>query len=245
MQDIQISKNYSQVSNIYDHIMRKVRYDYWADYIYLLTSNYVDENADVLELAAGNCKLAKFLSAYYQSYVAADLSITMLNKQSSSTFLKVCCDMIHPPFKSKFDLVLSTFDSVNYLLTKKELLTFFSEIKKLLSDKGIFTFDVSLEKNSYKHIKDPVRTGTYRGIQYRQESIYDTEKHIHKNIFYITNLAGKTFEEIHTQRIFPFETYFELANSARLDVLQCFDAFTFDDGKPTSSRVQFVMARRK
>ena len=64
MHKIPIGDNYFHVSNIYDHIMRKVRYDYWADYIYAVSSNYIDENAKVLELGSGSCKLARFLSAY-------------------------------------------------------------------------------------------------------------------------------------------------------------------------------------
>ena len=54
-------KIYRSLPLIYNHLMRKIRYDYWADYIFRLTSKYITKNASVLELAAGNCRLADYL----------------------------------------------------------------------------------------------------------------------------------------------------------------------------------------
>ena len=147
------------------------------------------------------------------------------------------------PFKSKFNLIVSAFDSVNYLTTKNKLSTFFKEINRIIDYGGIFTFDVSLEKNSLKHIKEPVRTGTYKGVKYRQESEYYSEKNLHRNIFYIAYPNGKTFKEIHIQKIYSFETYFDIMESAGLTVKSCYDAFTFKDGNRNSSRVQFIAAK--
>ena len=40
--------------------------------------------------------------------------------------------MISLPFKKKFDFVYATFDSINYLLTQKELQFLFKEIEIFL-----------------------------------------------------------------------------------------------------------------
>lgn len=244
MQKIHSSKNYTDVSNFYDHLMRKVRYDYWADYIYAISSDYVGDKPKVLELASGNCNLARFLSAYYPKLIATDMSHSMLIKKSKTGFKKVCCDMTIIPFSSKFDLIVSAFDSVNYLITEKKLLALFNEVCRILSCDGIFTFDVSLEKNSYRHIKDPVRNGSYKGIKYRQETDYKSKGNIHRNIFYITYPNGKVVEEVHIQKIYPFETYFDLMDSVGLIVKACYDAFTFKDGSANSPRVQFITVKK-
>ena len=235
---------YTEVSKIYNHIMRKVRYDYWADYIYAISNEYVGDEPRVLELGSGNCHLARFISAYYPNLIATDLSHAMLSNNSKANLQKVCCDMTAIPFNTKFDLIFSAFDSVNYLITKIKLVSLFNEVYRTISDNGIFTFDVSLEKNSYRHIKDPIRMGSYKGIQYRQETDFDSIKNIHRNVFYITYPDGNMLKEVHIQKIYSFETYFDLMDSAKLAVKECYDAFTFKDGSAKSSRVQFIVVKK-
>ena len=244
MEKVRKADIYDSVSLIYDHIMRKVRYDYWADYIYSVSSDFIDDDPKVLELASGNCKLARFLSAYYPKLIASDLSFAMLNKNSKTYFQKVCCDMTMIPFKENFDLIVAAFDSVNYLVTKKKLSSLFNEVYRIISHNGIFTFDVSLEKNSYRHIKDPIRKGSHKGIKFKQETSYDSTKNIHQNTFYISYPNGNILKEVHVQKIYSFETYFELLDSAGLAVKECFDAFTFKNGNPNSARVQFIAVKK-
>lgn len=235
---------YKNVAHIYNHLMRKVRYDYWADYIYSITNHLIVSKPKVLELAAGNCRLAESLSAYYPKYIAADISFSMLEQAKRSSLRKICCDMKLIPFNCKFDLIISAFDSINYLITKKDLSALFNEIKRVLADKGVFTFDVSLEANSYKHIRTPTRVGTYKGWKYKQETKYDPSKRIHQNIFSITDLNGKVFNEMHLQKVFSFETYFQLIENAGLEVRECYEAFTYKDGTANSPRVQFILTNK-
>lgn len=244
MDKIYQSLPYNNVAIIYPHIMRKVRYDYWADYIYSITSHFIGSKPRILELASGNCHLANFLSDYYPRYVATDMSVAMLRSDNKFNLKKVCCDMKMIPFKYEFDLIVSAFDSVNYLVTKKDLSSLFKEIVRILSQKGLFTFDVSLEKNSYRHVKDAIRKGTYKGLKYQQETEFDPKTRIHRNLFYITYPDGNTFKEVHIQKIHSFNTYFELMNSAGLVVRECFDAFTYKDGKESSARVQFIAMKK-
>jgi SAM-dependent methyltransferase len=244
MDRIPRSKNYSCVANIYDHIMRKVHYDYWADYIYSISSDRIGSKPRVLELASGNCQLAHYLSAYYPKLCATDISLAMLIRGKKTDTKKVCCDMRMIPFKGKFDLIVSAFDSLNYLLTKKDLTALFREVNRLLSENGLFTFDVSLEKNSYKHIKEPIRKGTYKGIKYTQESDYDSAKKIHRNNFYITFQDGKINKEVHLQKIYSFETYFDLIESVGLIIKECLEAFTFKDANANSPRAQFIVMKK-
>jgi hypothetical protein len=224
--------------------MRKVRYNQWADYIYAISNRHFKSNPSVLELASGNCQLAHFLSSYYPNIIATDLSFPMLTTLNKINLKKVCCDMTLIPFKEQFDLIFSTFDSINYLLTKKDLTALFREVKRLLSDVGLFTFDVSLENNSYKHTKVPVRKGTYKRINYKQKTDYNAKKRIHRNIFIVSYPNGTTYREIHLQKIYPFETYFDLIENVDLLVKECFEAFTFKNGNAKSSRVQFLVIKK-
>jgi hypothetical protein len=52
--------------------------------------------------------------------------------------------------------------------------------------------------------------------------------------------SGEVYTEVHRQKIFTFETYFELLELAGLTVKNCYDAFSFEEGNADSERVQFI-----
>lgn len=225
--------------------MRKIRYDYWADYLYDITSKYVNKKAKTLELGAGNGQLAFFMKKYFNDLIISDLSHFMLSDSRNKKLKQVCCDMVSLPFKIKFDLIYSAFDSVNYLLTKAKMLKLFSEIRKHLTDDGIFTFDVSLERNSIYSCNKPVVKGKVKTITYEQKSVYNKKNRIHKNSFNINLPDGTIVRETHRQRIYLFEDYFKLIEKEGLFVVDCLEAFSFNDGKPDSNRVQFILKKQR
>ena len=195
---------------------------------------------EYLNLAQVTENLQTILQHYYPGIIVTDLSFNMLNQDGFCSQPKVCCDMTRIPFHSGFNLVYSAFDSVNYLTSKKKLLSFFREIKRILAEGGIFTFDVSLERNSLKHIKEPFRKGKYKGMTFIQKSWYCPKSRMHKNTFDI-GYNGMRYLEKHKQKIYPFEEYFRQIEKAGLYVSECFDAFTFRNGNAECERVQFIV----
>jgi ubiquinone/menaquinone biosynthesis C-methylase UbiE len=238
------SRNYEKVSEIYDFIMRNVRYDIWANYVLNLSKDNISENSSVLELGAGNCHLANLLAGSFPHLIAADISQEMLMADKLNLVKKVCCDMSYLPFRGKYDLIYCTFDSINYLTSKKKLLSLFKEIERLISSNGIFTFDASLENNSLKHIRQPLRKGLSKNIEYLHKSEYSKVSRIHKNFFSL-KYKDRTYVEIHKQKIYPFEVYFQLINSTNLYVSHCYKTFTFIEGTPDSDRVQFIVRKEQ
>jgi len=244
MPKAKLNKNYQSLTLIYSHLMRNIRYDYWADYIYDISSKYVNRKAKALELGAGNGRLAFFMKKYFKDLVISDLSHFMLADSKNNKLKRVCCDMVSLPFKVNFDLIYSAFDSVNYLLTTKRMTKLFSEIKNYLTNDGIFTFDVSLERNSIHHFNKPLIEGKVKNITYEHESRYTKKNRIHKNSFKINLPDGTILKETHRQKIYHFEDYFKLFEKEGLFVVDCLDAFSFNDGKPTSNRVQFILKKQ-
>jgi SAM-dependent methyltransferase len=236
------SSVYESVSLIYEELMRDVNYKKWSKYLLDVVRGFLDEKDPyILELGAGNCKIARKISKKYRNIIASDLSLRMLQQGKNVFISKVCCDMTSLPFYNKFDLIYSTFDSVNYLLSKRKLLTLLLEVKKVLSATGIFTFDVSLEKNSLDFEGSYIVEGKINGISFTRKSKYNSSSRIHKNIFIITDEYGNVKKEIHTQKIYKFETYFDIVAKAGMYVVECLDAFTFNNGNQNSERVQFII----
>jgi len=222
--------------------MGDVDYEEWANYIIKIAKRFFKKiNPEVLELSSGNCRLASILSKNYPRILVSDLSYFMLKQNKEENLQKVCCDMTLLPFNKKFDLIISTFDSVNYLLSKRKLLTLFSEIKKVLYPSGIFTFDVSLENNSLDFLESYITEGKCDGYEFKRKSKFQRNIRIHKNIFDFIDQEGNKFREVHKQKIYKFETYFDLIAQSGLYVANCFETFTFKDGNSDSDRVQFIL----
>ena len=234
-------KPYEKLSLVYDHLMKHVNYELWAEYIFKISKPYLSTNPNILDLAGGNAHFAEIFRKYYRNILVTDKSFEMLS-YGESKLQKVCCEMSFIPFKNKFDLIYSTFDSINYLTSKKNVLKVFKEVSRILSENGIFTFDVSLEKNSLKYVRTPTHEGERRNVKYNHLSLYNKKMRIHKNIFEIES-DGNIYKEVHKQKIYPFEVYFDLLEKAKLFVVACYESFTFKMAKASSQRAQFITKR--
>jgi len=234
---------YEKVSTIYDGLMNKLDYKSWSDYILTIAEGNIKRRSSILELGAGNCKIANYLSKRLENYFATDISLSMLKSSKNGNLNKTCCDMTLLPFKNKFNFIFSAFDSINYILKKKSLLNLFKEVNYLLEEDGIFTFDVSLEENSLNFILSKTTEGQHNGNSYRMISRYNNRSKIHFNKFYIWDASGKKHEEMHKERIYDIDNYFKLSEKAGLYTEACYDCFTFKDVSRKSKRAQFVMRK--
>ena len=239
------AKSYSQLAPVYNHMMRFIDYKMWAKYIYDLSKTVSKKKKYAIELACGSGTLTKMLYKKYSFYVASDLSIPMLEQVPSAVKEKVCCNINSIPFKKKFGFAFSTFDSVNYLLTKKSFIKMLNDVADTLLDDGVFTFDVSLEKNSLKHLKYLNRQGIVKGIKYIQRSIYDPKTRVHSNHFEILLANGKKVKEIHKQKIYLFDDYFSMIDKSPFYVHACYNAFSFINANASTERAQFVLRKKK
>jgi ubiquinone/menaquinone biosynthesis C-methylase UbiE len=235
------AKPYQVLPLIYSHLMKRIRYDKWAEYLFAIVKEDCPKKSKVLELAAGDGSFAKYFNKYYPSLIITDISPWMLKNNHIKN--KVCCNMLYLPFKSKFDLIYSNFDSVNYILSAKSLLILFNGVSRLLNDNGIFVFDASLEKNSYVHVEKHNREGHYKGVAYKQSSTFNANTGIHINKFRIKFANGDEYSEIHKEKIYPFNTYFKLLDKTNLYVVDCFEAFTFNPGNKNSNRLLFIVKK--
>ncbi|VAX23441.1 hypothetical protein MNBD_IGNAVI01-289 [hydrothermal vent metagenome] len=236
------SDPYKVVSMIYDHMMHRLSYNEWAKYIIDIKTFYKNDAEKFLEIACGTGKLDKYLEKSFNDIVLLDISKSMLDCIPSSK-KRVCANMTRQPFKSNFDFIYSTFDSINYITDEEEIVKYMGEIRNILSDDGIFTFDASLETNSIKNVKRLNRVNKFRGMEYKQVSKYEKDIRLHMNSFRMKLANGEIIEEVHTQKIYDFEFYFDAAERAGLHVLDCFEAFTFEDANEESERIQFIMKK--
>jgi SAM-dependent methyltransferase len=236
-------KPYEILPLIYPHLMQRIKYDRWASYLHELVKHECPKRSKVLELGAGDGTFAHYFKKYFPHIVISDISHQMMNNKMNS-IPRVCCDMLSIPFKTKFDLIYSNFDSVNYLLSGKLLVRLFNEVALLLNEGGVFTFDISLEKNSYVHVKRNNKEGKFKGVAYKQTSTFNPDTGIHTNKFRIKLANGDEYSEIHREKIYSFSTYFQLIEKTELYVAECYETFSFKPGSKDSDRIQFMLKKR-
>jgi SAM-dependent methyltransferase len=240
-----LEKPYKNISFIYSHLMRSIDYEKWAGYIFELSNQLKRKPENILEIACGTGKIAEILNKKFKNYITCDYSLHMLNQFRSNSISRVCADMTALPFNYEFDFIFSTFDSINYITSRTSLQKFFNEVGKCLSEEGSLTFDVSLEKNSLKYVRYLNRSGKYNGILFNQKSNYNKKNRIHYNYFEITFSDGTMVKEVHKQKIYRFNDYFDLIDKTSLYVSKCYDTFTFKPASSESERVQFVLKRKE
>lgn len=237
-------QNYSYLTLVYPYIMRSIDYIKWADYIYSISKELKKKNLFALELACGNGAIANKLKKKFKYLCISDLSLQMVGSAKKSID-RVCCNMTGLSFKRKFDFVYSTFDSINYLLSGQKIKTLLHEVSLTLQPGGIFTFDVSLENNSKLYQRYLNRKGSVNGITFVQKSKYNESRRIHYNYFEIKLDNGQKVEEIHKQKIFRFEDYFEFIDDSDFYVHKCKNTFTDMDANAHSERAQFILKKRR
>lgn len=225
--------------------MSSVDYKKWADYNYNIIKSYLPNKPFALELAAGDCSHAFYFHKYISNIVVSDLSYSMLSNSKIKFTKTVVADMKNLPFKQGiFDFVISSFDSINYLTSKKKLRQAFREVNRVLKKDGIFEFDVSLELNSRNILELLNRKGIINGIKYEQKSFFLEKSRIHKNILFFFDENGVIYEEIHKQKIYKLVDYFEELASSGFVVLKCLETFTYKNADENrSERATFVVRK--
>lgn len=223
--------------------MNKIDYRLWAKYINTLSKTNIKKNCYLLELSGGTGKLASILYNEFKKYVLCDLSKEMLMQNKTTIIPSVCCSNLSLPFKRKFNLIIMTFDSINYFLTKKQLLHFFSQIFNILENDGIFLFDASMLRNSINSLKKLNRNGIIDGISYIQKSDFNIKTKIHTNKFLIRN-GNKYFKETHKQKIYSVTDFLNIFDRSNLYASNCYEAFSFKKASENSERIQFVVRKK-
>lgn len=225
--------------------MSGINYKFWANYIYRLTQNYcTPRKSSALELAAGNGNLSKYLYKKFGFYLSSDVSFEMLKNFKVKNENIICFNMTAPAVKKHFDVIICSFDSVNYILSKRKLKSFFQNITEILSENGIFIFDVGLIRNSLNHQKFASRNGKVNKIRFERKSIFLNKSRIHKNIFTFYFEDGTSKTETHRQKIYDLNDYFDIIDKSNLYVVECLKEFTFKDCNPNNFRAQFVVKRK-
>lgn len=147
---------------------------------------------------------------------------------------------------NKVDLIVSFFDSLNYLTEKDQLAACFTSAADSLSRDGLFIFDMnSLARirtigNRSIVLEGEDYTCFWQDIVYPENNLWQVKLKIcpdHQDI--------PCFEELHTERGYKINTITSLLKKSGFSAVDIYQAFSFREGRDSSDRLYFVAALNK
>ncbi len=241
-----MTKPYSKLAPFYKSVMEHVDYAKWGRYLERLVRLHCKFPKTLLEVGAGAGLLSRhFAPKSLQSRVSTDISEEMIALADPEfAGLRAVVDAAKLPFTGKFDMVLMTYDAVNYL-SKDKLLAFFKEVARVLSEGGIFVFDAVTEFNSECYFDDVWDVTELENCVINRHSVYDYRKHLQKNEFdfFCKGEDGKyeRFSETHEQFIYAQEFFEKTLKRAGLKLEAVYSEFSLAPVNPETTRMQFVV----
>ncbi len=242
---------YTHLAEIYDDVMDHVDYEKWAHYIDKIARSYNLERSDMLDISCGTGSLCFYLEQLGYNAFGSDSAVLMLRQARRRARQKECrthfwcADMVHMSSRKRFNLIVSLYDSMNYLLHDEEWLSCFKAVANSLSSTGLFIFDISTIKNSLRYFNAFVHQETIRQGKYKRHSYFDVNTKIQTNLFklFFHRIPELIFIEEHRQRIRTLKEILRMINQSPLDVLAYYDDFNFQKGSEDSDRIHFILRK--
>lgn len=247
---------YTKLAEIYDAVMDDVDYDLWADFIDAVIQEHYPRAESILELACGTGSLALSLDELEcYDITGTDKSDEMIRQARRKNDERACnvqfevMDFLNIEMERTFDVVVSTFDSINYLHTPDQIHRFLDESGKVLHSESLLIFDFTTPRNSIQAIQYLNDEEGYAPNNHRffRKSTYDPKRQIHKNEFRIEKLADdqesvlEQFREVHKQRIYTLPQMMDIINQSVYTVVAKYGGFDLTDANNKSLRITMVL----
>jgi len=234
---------YGVLGQAYDHMMRHVDYEGWAEYIETLIA-HVGHGRRILDAGCGTGRLMSALAQRGFSVAGFDRSRSMIRQaRQAAQAQTVVADMTAMPFNPGWDVVLSLYDVMLYL-DLESVQAAAAQAAALLRPGGLFIFDAvteSLVLDYWRRFSERDRVGLW---SYKRSSWYDRPNQLqHTRIRLRHRPSGRVWTEHHRQYIYDLETLASAVELAGLSPVGRFHEMTLSPGSEASGRVHFVFRR--
>lgn len=245
-------QQFDEIAFLYDELMAGVPYRRWIDYISRIAARYDCRPGTVLDLCCGSGNVSLLLAEDGCQVTGVDISPGMIECAKQKAAQQGIYVDFHVRSASefrlnrKFDMVISLFDSLNYILESSELQQAFHRVSAHLEPGGLFIFDMNTELALAMGFFDQSNLGNTLPVHYNWHSTYDRATQIcsvRMDFIYRQDGVDKRVRVTHYQRAYSENEITEMLRTAGLDVLAVFDAYTFQKAGKNSDRVFFVAGK--
>ena len=245
------SLQFNKIAFLYDELMLGVPYRQWLDYIERMLDKFRMEPANVLDLCCGTGTISRLIAKEKDwEVVGVDISSEMIeiarhrSEESGLGITYHVQDAAKLHVGRKFDLVISLFDSLNYITEAPDLQNAFYRVYEHLNPGGLFIFDMNTELALASGLFNQSNLGSHRApVHYKWQSSYNQLAkicRINMDFIYRNNGSDERIEVVHYQRAYDVIEVVEMLVNAHLQVHAVYDAYSFADASSRSDRVFYV-----
>ncbi len=255
--------SYQKFAQVYDRLEADRFSVRMAEYTLKILKRFEVDITDALDLCCGTGTAVKILS---------DTGMVMSGLDRSSEMLKMAKEKLRgrdiplycqalPRFKiqkrtstnrpaaRQFDLVTCFYDSLNYLLSKRELKAAFRAVRQHLRPGGWFVFDMNTPL-ALKTIwgAQPPFSGVKDDVAWIFKSEYfaeNTTANCYVTLFVKSGRSWKRLDEIHTERGYPDKVIKSQLKDVGFKIKGYYKCLTFDKPDSTTSRICGVVQKPK
>lgn len=242
------NRPYTSLARHYRQVMSHVDYASWGAFLQKVLRQQELAPRRMLELGAGNALLSRhFNPPSLTLRISSDLSFEMIaDAQPATAGHRVAADARALPFRGSFDLVLMTYDALNYL-DSRGVGELFRGVRSLLSPQGVFLFDVTTERNSLRYFDDVTDAIQVDAGMLVRRSWYDSDERMQYNRFDLfEQVRGGNYrrtEELHAQHIYSVEELVNMARTEKLRVKASYGNFALQAPGPNADRIHFMLEK--
>ena len=240
-------QSFTHVARWYNALMSGVPYEQWVRYIGDLLADLGAEPESVLDLACGTGRVSRLLARKGYRVVGVDGSPAMIEEARRCTpggEVEYFCQRAEDlSLGRRFDLVVSLFDSLNYITDPHDLARSFRQVAGHLRPAGLLIFDLN---GIYAFEADLFTQESYgrgRPVEYSWKSRYDPGTRICTvdMVFHVKQEGRREeFREVHVQRAYEIEEVNAMLEAAGLEILSVYDAYTKRPAHAKSDRIYWI-----
>ncbi len=245
---------YSRLPEYYDEVMQSVPYGFWIRYVLQLAARYKCQPRSILDLACGTGSLSIRLAQMGYDVEGADLSAGMIaqaRRRAEAAGLDLRLevqDAASLQMGRTYDLVISLYDSLNYITDEQALQACFQAVYHHLNPGGLFIFDMNTAYAFAEGLFDQRGRGHDRVLLYDWRSRYDAQTGICEvdctfRVRPAPELPAEEFQERHIERAYPIADLKAWLEQAGFDRVRAFNSYTKQAPSSRSDRVHFVAAK--
>ncbi len=242
-------RQFDDIAFLYDELMAGVPYRGWVEYLQRILQHYKYAPKTVLDLCCGTGTVSLILAKMGYRVTGVDISAGMVDyarSKAAGQGLDVdfhVQDAAELRLGKRFDLVISLFDSLNYILDASALQNTFYRVYEHLQPGGLFIFDMNTELALAGRFFDQNNLGSGAPVIYEWRSTYDPDTRIctvNMNFIYRRRGEERHVRIVHYQRAYAVEEVTDMLRRAGLDVLAVYNGYTLRRASSQSDRVFFI-----
>ncbi|MHB1001262.1 MAG: class I SAM-dependent DNA methyltransferase [Armatimonadota bacterium] len=242
------SVQFDEIAFLYDELMESVPYQEWINYLDRILDTFNTKPHNILDLCCGTGRVSMLLADQGYHMSGVDISsgmIELARKKSKSKKYNITFEVQDASclkLPERFDLVISLFDSLNYILDINDLQRCFYRVADHLEPGGLFIFDMNTELAFLEGLFDQRSTGSRSHVLYNWKGSYDQDARlcaIDMDFTYKSD-ADRHVHIVHYQRAYDIADIVGMLGASGLEVLAVYDAYTFRRAGAKSDRAFFV-----